>query len=397
MKILLIHNAYCEPGGEDVAFDAERRLLEDAGHQVVIYRRTNWEIQNYSGFERLALVSRIVWAKDARQDIAVLLRQEKPQLAHIHNTFVMVSPSVYSACQQAGVPVVQTLHNYRLLCPGANFFRKGHVCEECVEHSLWRGIRYGCYRDSRPATATVALMLALHRRWRTWMGMVNGYIALTEFARNKFISGGLPAEKISVKPNFVHSDPGERTESGEYALFVGRLAPDKGLHTLLASWKRLHNCLPLHVVGDGPMRTQLEAEAVECGVANILFRGRLARSAVWEAIKGAKFLILPSECYENFPVTVAEAFACGTPVICSRHGATQEIVTDSRTGLHFAPGNPDDLAQKVEWASTHPRRMAEMGKEARREYESRYTSEKNYSLLMEIYRRVLTAGCAGSA
>jgi glycosyltransferase involved in cell wall biosynthesis len=397
MKILLVHNAYCESGGEDVAFDAERRLLESAGHQVVIYRRTNEEIETYSGFERLALVSRVVWAKDARQDIAALLRQEKPQLAHMHNTFMMVSPSVYSACREVGVPVVQTLHNYRLLCPAANFFRKAHVCEECVEHSLWRGIRHGCYRDSRPATMTVALMLALHRRWRTWMEMVNGYIALTEFARQKFISGGLPADNVSVKPNFVHPDPGERAGSGEYALFVGRLAPEKGLHILLASWERLHNSLPLHVVGDGPMRTRLEAQAVECGLANILFRGRLTRSAVWEAIKGAKFLILPSECYENFPVTVAEAFACGIPVICSRHGAMQEIVSDSRTGLHFTPGSPEDLAQKVEWASTHPGRMAEMGKEARREYESRYASERNYSLLMEIYRRVLAAGCAGGA
>ena len=397
MKILLIHNAYCEPGGEDVAFEAERRLLEDGGHQVVLYRRTNWEVENYSGLKRLALVRQVVWATDAQKDIAALLRQEKPDLAHIHNTFMMVSPSVYYACQEADVPVVQTLHNYRLLCPGGNFFRNGRNCEDCVEHSLWRGIRHACYRDSHPATTTVALMLALHRGWRTWTDRVNRYIALTEFARQKFISGGLPAENISVKPNFVHADPGERTAGGEYALFVGLLSPEKGLHTLLESWAHVRNGLPLHIVGDGPMRAQLEADAVGRGLTNIHFRGRLVRSAVWDAIRSAKFLILPSECYENFPVTVAEAFACGTPVICSRHGAMQEIVSDNHTGLHFTPGSPDDLAQKVEWASTHSSRMVEMGREARREYESRYTSEKNYALLMEIYRRVLAGGCAVAA
>lgn len=243
---------------------------------------------------------------------------------------------------------------------------------------------------------TVALMLALHRQWGTWQERVNIYIALTEFARQKFISGGLPADTISVKPNFVHTDPGERFGSGEYALFVGRLSPEKGLRTLLASWKRLNDRVPLHIVGDGPMRTQLEAEAADLDLSNIHFKGRLERNGVWEAIKGAKFLILPSECYENFPVIVAEAFACGTPVICSRHGAMQEIVSDTRTGLHFTAGSPEDLAQKVDWASTHPRQIFEMGKEARREYEARYTSEKNYSLLMDIYRRVLD-GCAVAA
>lgn len=397
MKILLVHNAYQEPGGEDIAFESERNLLESAGHQVVVYRRTNSETKNYPGLKRIALVTRIIWAKDAQQEIAELLKREKPQLAHIHNTFMMVSPSVYSACQEAGVPVVQTLHNYRLLCPGGNLFRGGHVCGECIEHGLWRGVRHACYRDSRPATISVALMLTLNRYCGTWKEMVNGYIALTNFARQKFIDGGLPADRINVKPNFVFSDPGERIGSGEYGLFVGRFSPEKGLRTLMASWEHLDSRLPLRLVGDGPLRAEFEADAARRGLTNVHFSGRLARNQVWEAIKGAKFVILPSECYENFPVTVAEAFACGTPVICSRHGAMEEIVTDARTGLHFTPGSSEDLTQKIDWALSQPRRLAAMGKEARREYKSQYTSERNYSLLMDIYRRVTNAGCCANA
>ncbi len=389
MKIQLVHNSYQQSGGEDIVFDQERRLLERAGHQVVAYQRSNSKIEKHSVAARLGLVKQAVWATDTRQEFARLLSQEKPHLVHVHNTFIMVSPSVYSACREARIPVVQTLHNYRLLCPAANFFRDGRVCEECVEHSLWRGVRHGCYRGSRPATATVALMLAVHRWRRTWTQMVASYITLTEFARQKFIGGGLPADRIVVKPNFVHPDPGERTRHGDYALFVGRLSPEKGLRTLLAAWERLHNGVPLVIVGDGPLRAGLEAQAEQRGLSTICFQGSLSRDQTLAAIKGASFLVFPSECYETFGRSIAEAFACGTPVICSRRGAMQEIVADGRTGMHFNAGDAEDLAEKVKWAWAHPGRMAELGKGARGEYEAKYTAEKNYALLMEIYQRAI--------
>ncbi len=391
MKVILVHNAYQQPGGEDVVFDQERQLLERAGHQVVVYRRSNREIEAYSGVRWLALVPKVVWATETRHEVLRLLRKEKPDLVHVHNTFMMVSPSIYSACEEAHVPVVQTLHNYRLVCPAGTFFRDGHVCEECVEDSLWRGVHYGCYRGSRPATAVVALTLAVHRRRRTWTQGVDCFVALTKFARRKFVEGGLPAEKISVKPNFVHPDPGARVGDGEYALFVGRLSPEKGLKTLLAAWQRLHNRIPLLIVGDGPLRAELEVEAAQRGLSSICFQGRLPSEQTLGTIKGARFVAFPSECYETFGKSIAEAFACGTPVICSRLGAMQEIVEDGRTGLHFTPGDPEDLAQKVEWAWSNPERIREMGKEARREYESKYTAEKNYPILMEIYQRAIAA------
>jgi glycosyltransferase involved in cell wall biosynthesis len=424
MKVLLVHNSYQQPGGEDVVFDLERRFLEGAGHEVVAYRRSNWEIQAQSAIGRLALGKNVVWCKESRREIATLLDHAKPDLVHVHNTFVMISPSIYSACRAAHVPVVQTLHNYRLLCPAAILFRGGDVCEECIEHGLWRGVWHGCYRHSRAATAATALMLCVHRWLGTWSEMVDCYIALTEFARAKFIEGGLPAEKIVVKPNFVHPDPlavaamspspnslggrrpplqgnaghrpalqeatvGTPPLQGEYALFIGRLYPEKRVRTVLDAWERLHDDIPLLVVGGGPQRAELEALAAKRGLSSVSFQGHLPHDRTLAAIEGARFLVFASEWYEGFPVTIAEAFACGVPVVASRLGAMQEIVEDSRTGLHFSPGDADDLTAKVEWAWTHPREMEAMGRAARAEYEAKYTAERNYQMLMGIYRRVM--------
>ncbi len=389
MKILLVHNKYQQPGGEDVVFEQERKLLESAGHEVAAYCRTNDEIKNYSGFKRLTLIKNTISSDDSRRQVLEVLQREEPELVHIHNTFMMISPSIYSACREAGVPVVQTLHNYRLLCPAANFFRDGHVCEECEEHGVWRGVRYGCYRGSRVATATVAAMLTVHRQQHTYTKSIDRFIALSNFARSKFIAGGLPGERIKVKPNFVDPDPGERTQGGGYAVFVGRLSEEKGLETLVTAWAQLRNRVPLVMVGDGPVGPGLRKLAQEKGITSIDFRGRLPRNEAQEIVKGSSFMILPSECYENFPMGMVEAFACGVPVIASRLGALHELVDDGRTGLHFTPGSPQELAEKVEWAWSHPERLREMGKEARREFENRYTAEKNYAMLMNIYKSVI--------
>ena len=392
MNILIVHNTYQESGGEDVVFEQERRLLARNGHRVVTYERSNHELEAYSSLQRIGMLTQIISAEDSKSEIRELLRTERPQLVHVHNTFMMISPSVFEVCQEEGVPVVQTLHNYRLLCPAAIFYRDGHVCEECCDHGLLRSVCHGCYHDSRAATAAVALMLQVHRTKRTWQDSVNGYVALTEFARQKFIEGGLPANKIHVKPNFVHPDPGERNAAGDYALFAGRLSEGKGVSTLIAAWGLLASAIPLVVIGDGPLRPQLESQARRNDTQQVAFRGRLDVTETRAAMKRAAFLIVPSVWYETFSLNIAEAFACGTPVICSRLGAMEENVADHRTGIHFTPGDPEDLAQKVEWAWTHPSELALMGREARREYENRFTPEKNYTRLMEIYQHTVAAG-----
>jgi glycosyltransferase involved in cell wall biosynthesis len=387
MKILLVHNSYREPGGEDVVFEEEAQLLERAGHTVIQYKRSNQELDGWGGFKNATVVVRMPWAPDARRDIADLLRIEKPDLAHIHNTFLMISPSIYWACRAAAVPVVQTLHNFRLLCPAATFFRDGRVCEECEEQSLWSGVRHACYHESRATTAAVALMLSLHRWIDTSATMVDRYIALSNFALQKFAAGGLPETKLSVKPNFIGEDPGERVEDGDFALFVGRLGENKGVKALILAWERLANPVPLLVLGDGPLRAGLEIEASRHSGSRITFAGQVARTNVIGAMRRARFLVCPSECYENFPMSFIEAFACGVPVICSRLGAMKEIVVDGQTGLHFTAGDPDDLAKIIDWAWTNPHEMVRMGRNARREYETKYTAQRNYEMLMEIYRR----------
>ncbi len=385
MNILLIHNHYQQPGGEDAVFAAEAALLREAGHHVVTYTRSNDEAHALGAWGRLALPTRWIWARDTVRALRQIIAREKPDVAHFHNTHFMISPAAYYACREAGVPVVQTLHNYRLLCPNALFLRGGAVCELCPGRTPpWPGVFYGCYRASRLQTAGVAAMLTFHRWRKTWQEQVDCYIALTDFARQKFIQGGLPAEKIVVKPNFLTASPEVRF-GGDYALFVGRLSPEKGPDVLTAAWDGLN--VPLKIAGDGPLGPAIRARAEASD--QIVWLGQQPPGAVLSLLRQARFLIVPSTWYEGFPRTIAEAFACGTPVIASRLGALAEIVADGRTGLHFTPGDAADLAARVAWAWEHPEEMAAMGRNARAEYEAKYTAERNYALLMDIYQAAI--------
>jgi glycosyltransferase involved in cell wall biosynthesis len=392
MKVVLVHNSYQQPGGEDVVFKREGDLLKAAGHDVLEYVRTNSEIEDYSIVRRLTLLGRTVWATDSHRDFTLLLQQHKPDVVHVHNTFPLISPAIYSACRHAGVPVVQTLHNYRLLCPGSNFFRDGRPCEDCLTGSLWQGAVHGCYHNSRLETAAVALMLGVHRARKTWTELVDSYIVLSAFSRSRFIQAGLPDELITVKPNFVDSDPGKREGDGSYVLFVGRLDPEKGAPTLLKAWRQLPAEMSLRIVGDGPAKAELMTMTQDS--PNISFSGWLSESQVFEAMKGARFLVFPSEWYENLPLTIIEAFACGLPVVASNLGAMQELVEHGRTGLLFQPGNADDLARIIGQAWQQRELMQRMGDEARREYEAKYSSAVNYRQLIEIYQHVIAKRAA---
>jgi glycosyltransferase involved in cell wall biosynthesis len=394
MKILLAHNSYQQRGGEDATFEKERDLLRERGHEVLEYCRSNFEVDCYTGaLNRIALAKNTVWSSSTSTEFGRLLAREKPQIVHVYNTFVMISPSIFGACRGLGIPVVQTLQNFRLSCPAGDFFREGRVCEQCDQVGLLSSVAHACYRGSRVTTATVALMLAAHRWNATWIDLVDQYIALSQFACRKFAEKHLPAHKLTVKPNFVHPDPGERARSGDYALFVGRLSREKGLNTLLSAWLRLPKSVPLRIVGDGPMRSQLQHEATQHQLSSVNFLGRLPNDAVMEMIRDAKVLIFPSECYENCPTAIVEAFACGVPVVASRLGAMAEMVENHCTGLHFSPRDANELADKVLWAWSHEEEMAAMGHNARAEYERRYTADKNYEMLMGIYRPLLRIAC----
>lgn len=387
MKVAVVHNTYQQRGGEDVVVAAETELLESRGHTVVRYMRSNDEIAAMSRPQQLFMVKNLIHSDKSKKELYALLRSEAPDVVHVHNTFMMISPSVYEACSDAGIPVIQTLHNYRLLCPGWSLSRNGEVCEECLDHGLWRGVLHGCYRDSKLMTAAVAAMLQVHRAKGTWRDSVDGYVALTNFARNKFIQGGLPESSIHVKPNFLADDPGERKSAGCGALFIGRLSVEKGAGVLVEASQKLNSAQPVTIIGDGPLRASLEAKALQGQQPNVTFAGWKPRAEIFAAIKAASFVVLPSLSYEGFPMTLVEAFACGTPVICSDRGGLPEIVEDGVTGLHFKAGDADDLADKMEWAWRNEETLRAMGRAARQEFEKHYTADANYQQLLRIYEK----------
>jgi glycosyltransferase involved in cell wall biosynthesis len=382
VRIICGHNYYQQSGGEDTEFFAEQAVLRRYGHVVIEYTDHNDRVNQMN---QISAALNTVWSRSSQRRLLTVLRGVQPDVAHFHNTFLLISPSSYYACKEAGVAVVQTLQNYRLLCPAATFFRDGHVCEDCVKKTPpWPGVVHGCWRTSRSQTAVVAAMLSFHRWLKTWEQQVDVYIGLTEFARRKFIEGGLPADKIVVKPNFIFPDPRARTTTGDYALFVGRISPEKGILTLIQAWKRLVS-VPLKVVGDGPLLQQVRSMVSMQGLNGIEIFGRRAHQEVLELMKRSRFLVFPSQWYEGFPLTIVEAFASGVPVVATRLGAMAEIVEHGRTGLHFEPGNAEELAASVEWAWTHEKELIEMGKNARSEYELKYTAERNYEMLMQAY------------
>jgi glycosyltransferase involved in cell wall biosynthesis len=385
MRILAVHNRYQRPGGEDQVFVDETALLETRNHRVLRYEVHNDQVKQVN---RLTLAKDTVWNTSAYRELGALIRRERPHVVHFHNTLPLVSPAGYYAARAEGVPVIQTLHNYRLLCPVALFFRDGRVCEDCMGKAVpWPGVVHRCYRGSRTASGVIATMLTVHRALRTWTEMVDVYVALTEFARNKFIEGGLPAGKIVVKPNFVAPDPGRGQGGGGYALFVGRLAPEKGTGTMLAAWDRLGTRIPLKIVGDGPLRDQVvEAAARQ---SNVEWLGHRPVEDVQALMGKADMLIFPSQWYETFGRVAAEAFAAGTPVIAANIGAVAELVEHGRTGLKFRPGDPEDLVTQVEWALSHSTDLRSMREEVRAEFEAKYTAERNYRALMEIYEAAL--------
>ena len=379
LRVLVVHNAYQLRGGEDSVVDAEVALLRERGHDVALLLRHNDEVNEVS---RLSLAAQSIWSRQTVRQITERVNGFRPDVIHVHNSLPLVSPSVFWAAAQKRVPVVQTLHNFRLLCPQATFLRKGQVCEDCLGRTPWPAVVHGCYRESRVQTGVVATMLAVHRGLGTYRNHVTRYIALNEFCKSKFVQGGLPTDRIDVKPNFVDWTPLSLDAPRAGGLYVGRLSVEKGIQ-VLAQAMSLYSDHQVQVVGAGPF------EALMRDAAGAAYLGERSFDKVMIGIQNAAYLVLPSLCYEGFPRTLVEAYACGTPVIASRHGSLAELVKEGETGLLFEPGNADQLVDRLRWADTHPQAMREMGHAARREYERLYTPEKNANELLSIYRRAM--------
>ena len=376
LRVLVVHNAYQQRGGEDVVVEAEVSLLRTHGHTVELYLRHNDELREMSA---VAVARETVWSSRTSAELTRLVAQFRPDVVHAHNTFALISPSMYMAVGQASVPVVQTLHNFRLLCLQAMFLRDGEVCEDCLGRFPWRGVLHRCYHGSAPQSGVLAAMIGLHRALGTYRKMVSRFIALSEFSRAKFIAGGLQGDRITVKPNFPSAAPAldnQRPRAG--GLFVGRLSAEKGTRVLAQAVAGRQSGV-IDVMGSGPERSSLQ------GVSGLRLLGWQNQAALYAKMREASYLLVPSICYENFPLTVVEAYANGLPVIASRLGAMAELVRDGATGLLFEAGNADDLAAKMAWAEEHPENVTRMGRAARHEYESKYTPDRNYEALMGIY------------
>jgi glycosyltransferase involved in cell wall biosynthesis len=386
MNILMLHNSYQIRGGEDESFDTECRILRDDGHFVDTIHLHNDSI---AGTGNISVALESIWSGPSYKLVDHKLSEHSFDVMHVQNFFPLLSPSVYAAARKHKVPVVQTLRNYRLLCANSYLFRDGHVCEECVGKTVkYPSVLHACYRQSRAGSLAVAAMCGVHELLGTWQKDVDLYIALTEFARNKYIQAGFSAAKIVTKSNCVHPDPGSGPGDGRFVLFVGRLSAEKGIGTLLSAWDRLRPACMLKIVGEGPASSELRARSRN--TPNIEWLGLKTSSEVQDLMGDAAVTVFPSELYETFGRVAIESFAKGTPVIASRIGALAEIVSDMRTGLLFETGNPEDLAEKLDWCFQHPQELKAMRLVARQEYEQKYTAAANCKKLMECYE--LAAG-----
>ncbi|BDA70274.1 glycosyl transferase group 1 [Calothrix sp. PCC 7716] len=386
MKILQVHNAYQHAGGEEVVVAAEYDMLKQYGHTV-----QQWIIQN-SGLDNINFITKTkiglqsIWSHDSYKHIRQKLQEFQPDVVHVHNTVPLISPSVYTACRDAGVPVVHTLHNYKLICPGGYLYRNGSVCEDCIgKLAPYPAVEHGCYRGSCLQTALAAAGLLTNRLGSTYKSDVDIYIALTSFARKKFIAGGLPAERIAVKPNFVSAEIQPGKHQAGYVLFVGKLVEYKGIETILQAWHQLDETIPLKIVGQGPLEILLKSNLPP----NVEYLGIQPRETVLNLMKDASFVVFPSEWYEGFPMTITEAFATASPVVAARLGASAEIVKEGFSGWHFTPGDAIDLARIVQKAWSNAEELQRRGKLARKQYDNCYSQDKNYEMLINIYRTAI--------
>ena len=381
MRILIGHNRYRWAGGEDAVVKTESALLRSLGHEVQVFEADNDFVR---GFQGLMGAKNLFWSKPSYKRLRSVLRAFKPNVAHFHNIYFSLTPSVYDACHDEGVAVVQSLHNFRMFCANALYYRDGHVCEDCSIKSPLEGIKHRCYRDSVIASSAVTAVTAYHRWQRTWIKNVDCYITATEFTRDKYVQGGVPLEKIIVKPNVFCPTHTYKKPRGEYVLYVGRLSEEKGVRFLLQAWEQLPH-IPLKLMGDGPLAVELKAYVKQNRLEHIEFLGSVSNDDYNQFMQGAKFIVIPSQCYENFPRIAVEAFAFGLPVLGSRLGSLKEIIVDGETGFCFSHTDSHELKAKAKtmWEMD----LLDLSTKVKAIFDVRYSPLVNGQQLVTIYEQ----------
>jgi glycosyltransferase involved in cell wall biosynthesis len=390
MRVLLVHGAYQQFGGEDSVVRAEKELLERHGDEVLLYSRHNDEIKQFGATQKVSFFPQTIYSWKTAGEIGDAVRSFKPDVAFVHNVYPLISPSVYHKLHALGIPAVQVLHNFRPYCPNGLFYTQGQICEACKGGNYLNAVRKRCYKDSYVLSGLYAFTMGSNRL----AGMakkIAGFICLTEFFKIKMQEAGVPDSKLFVRPNFVYAPPlALGTTDGGYALYLGRLSPEKGCWTLIRAFEQLPQ-VALKIVGTGPLERELQDYVRARGINNIQFMGFKSGEEKWELLRNSFGLIVPSEWYENFPVTVLEAYMAARPVIASRLGGLPYVVEEGHSGLLFEAGNVGELVQKVQHLvedSTGAKRMGACG---RRLSETKYGPEQGYSNLMKIFSRVQAA------
>lgn len=399
-RILIVHNHYrsSAPSGENVAFASERDLLIANGHEVSLFEKFSDSIASQGTLGLIATTVQIPWSVSTSQEFSLRIRAFKPDIVHVHNVFPLISPSIFYAAKKHGVTTILTLHNFRIFCAAGIPLRNGRTCTECLERrSVIPSIIHGCYRRSRVATLPLAAGISLHRCLGTWANVIDGYIALSAFQKDQMVKAGLPADRVSVKPHFLAPVPKvvPYPERARKAVFVGRLAEEKGVKHLIAAWSQIKDLnIQLEIVGDGPERQALSAQANACGIGKlVLFRGMLSGDEAQRCMSDSNVLVLPTLCAEGFPMVVREAFALGVPVIASRIGSVAELVEQAKAGLLFTTGDEIGLANSLRQIFTSKQLGSQWASNARAYFEANLTAQTNYQQLVAIYKRASSRNC----
>ncbi|MCP4306376.1 MAG: glycosyltransferase family 4 protein [bacterium] len=384
LKILMVHNRYRSVGGEDTSTDSQIALLRAAGHEVVVLEERNERIFELG---KLRTATRSVWSTESHGKVDKVLEDGQFDVMHVQNFFPLFSPSIYYAAHRNRVPVVQSLRNFRILCPEAMLYRDGAVCTDCVGKTVaWPSVVHECYRESAAGTAVVAGMSAGHRLLGTWKRRVAHYVTASEITRDIYVRGGWDRDQIDVIPNFVYPDPGAGEGNGGYALYAGRLAPPKGIDALIEAWRVGGIDYPLKIAGTGP----LLPDVIDAVAANPLieYLGVVDGDAVADLMGHATLVVAPTRGIETFGRVVAEAMSRGTPAIVANHGGLSEIVTDGVDGYHFAAGDAGALAERVQLLLSDDERLAAMRVAARREFLARFAGERVLGRWVDLYGRL---------
>ena len=388
MKILFVHDFYRNFGGEDAVALAERQMLENRGQELTLYHRHNVEVDTYSSWSRMAFPAQTIYSLRTRKEIVDLALRSRPDFAYIHNVFPLISPSLYHILHSKDIPSLQVMHDFRFFCPNGWFYTRGGICERCKHGNYLNAVRYRCYRDSHSLSALYALSIGLNRMGGL-LEKINGFICLTEFSRQKLLEIGLPKHKLFVRPNFIDSSlPAATPGTGDYVLYLGRLSPEKGLWTLVRAFEKLKS-IKLKIVGTGPLESSLRVYLRENNINNVELLGFKQGAEKWQILRDSLFLVVPSQWYETFCMVALEAYVAGKPVVASNLGSLPYVVEDGRTGLLFNPGDPDDLAEKVNHFLLNTSDMSRMGTLGRELAQTKFSPDESYKMLMDIASKIL--------